>query len=40
MGSGSVGKEEPWELGNPARGSTMGCEGGFEVEVDSFDHSD
>jgi hypothetical protein len=23
MGSGSVGEEEPWEMGNPVRGSTI-----------------
>jgi hypothetical protein len=39
MGSGSVRKEEPWEMGNPVRGSTTGCEGGFEPSVDSFDNS-
>jgi hypothetical protein len=27
------------EMGNPVRGSTTGCEGGFELAVDSLNYS-
>jgi hypothetical protein len=39
MGGCSEGQKEKRKVGNPIRGSTASCEGGFEAAVGSFNHS-
>jgi hypothetical protein len=39
MGGCSESQKEKRKVGNPIRGSTASCEGGFEAAVGSFNHS-